>query len=150
MDRQGLWFMSVINTVGAVSAVSGAPSWPISGLAAMYMCFFRQQDACTQARGSGVRTFSSLCAANPQIFVVLSSPGNSTCPGGFKIASVPKPEVRANAGLAILFSLPIQDALCLFPRMALCPSLPRERTILAPRRLCTRRTCNDDSKKPPA
>ena len=66
-------------TMVRVSAVSGAPAWPIGGMAAAYVRCRRQRDA----RRSAARTSPSLCAAHPPISVTLSPPsGSARAPRG--------------------------------------------------------------------
>lgn len=65
------------NAFGEVaSAVSGAPVWPIGGIAAVFVRRRRQPDAREQERESGLCSFRSLCAANPPIFIIISPSGN--------------------------------------------------------------------------
>ena len=60
-----------------VSALPGAITWPIGGIAAVFVRRRRQQNACPQTRGIHLCIVRS-CAAHPSIFIILSPPGSAT------------------------------------------------------------------------
>lgn len=70
----GLWYPRVAkgqNCMLVVSTISGAPVWPMGGVAAVFIWCRRQQAACVEARRKGVCTLQTLCLANPPISSLL-------------------------------------------------------------------------------
>lgn len=72
---RGLWCHRGANRMNCVqlfSTISGALTWPIGGIAAVFVWCRGHQDTCAQTRRSSLCSFWSLCAVNPPIFSLLS------------------------------------------------------------------------------